>query len=277
MFNLYFIIILLVSSYIYHFKMSNNIAQYLSTFQSHVPSLCIPKVFGNITAERICDNLNALNLGCIERIEMYPMVSKGEKYKKVVIHLLWSQAKHACKERYNMLTGKDFKIIYEKQFIYEKPGYWTVCMNKNIGNNQPIAPLLSIYEHEHDHKRLIRNNLSQKDEPYISEYLKKEELKSQKNNEDIHINEEIQRIENKSDQKKFTIDNFCKEMERLSYEYEERRKDIEYNERRIKLVEYQPKEFYNASEELLYYKNINKQRQKKEKLEQKEREKLKNK
>ena len=130
---------------------SVNIAQYLSNLQSHVPSLCIPRVFENITEERIFENFKALNLGCIERIEMYPKVSnKGEKYKKVVIHLLWNLSENACRARYNVLNGKDFKITYEKQW------FWTVFMNKNTGNQLPIAPLLPIYE-----RPPLRNNYVQ--------------------------------------------------------------------------------------------------------------------
>ena len=55
------------------------------------PFLCVPRVFKNITQQRIADNINFLNLGEIQKIEMIPKVSKtGQVYQTVVIEMVWN-------------------------------------------------------------------------------------------------------------------------------------------------------------------------------------------
>ena len=103
-----------------------NLAQHLSTFSPNVPSLCIPRVFKNITEQRVYENLDFLGLGNINQIEMIPRVSKtGEEYKQVIIHLNWNLSDVACQARHTVLSGSDFKVIYDKAW------FWKVSMFKD--------------------------------------------------------------------------------------------------------------------------------------------------
>ena len=57
------------------------------TLADNVPSLCIPRVFSNITEARIRKVINDLNMGDIERIDMVSKTTeKGEKFNRVFIH-----------------------------------------------------------------------------------------------------------------------------------------------------------------------------------------------
>ena len=80
------------------------------------PSLCIPRVFGNITKSRICKIFLDISIGRIEEIE----IIKGEKFNRVLIHLTWNTTPDAQFVRNQVMTGKDVKIIYDE------PWYWLV-------------------------------------------------------------------------------------------------------------------------------------------------------
>ena len=114
------------------------------------PTLCVPRVFKNITQQRIADNINFLNLGEIQKIEMIPKVSKtGQDYQTVVIEMVWNFTETACQARHKLLSGGDFKIIYDKNW------FWKVCMFMQPNHQAPapnlqrskrtsVAPLLDL-------------------------------------------------------------------------------------------------------------------------------------
>lgn len=111
-----------------------NLAQNLSNLPSNVPSLCIPRVFKNITEKRVFENFDFLGLGYINHIEMIPRVSKtGEEYKQVIIHLNWNLSDTACQARHTVMSGNEFKIIYDKDW------FWKVSIlkdKKQVTNTQ---------------------------------------------------------------------------------------------------------------------------------------------
>jgi hypothetical protein len=66
--------------------MSANVID-LKSLPIHVPSMCIPRVFTNITEERIRKVFNELNIGTIYRIDIVNKnTEKGENFNRVFIH-----------------------------------------------------------------------------------------------------------------------------------------------------------------------------------------------
>ena len=109
----------------------------LATIPNNVPSLCIPRVFANITEKRIRDTIHSLDLGNIVRVDMISRTSeKGEKFQRVFIHLEWGNSANAVRSRKCMLEGKNIKVIYDE------PWFWKVSANRAIAhpssdNNKP--------------------------------------------------------------------------------------------------------------------------------------------
>lgn len=90
------------------------------------PSLCIPRVFNNITESRIRDAFNDLNIGKISRIDIKERKNeKGDSFKRVYVHFekwYWNpDAQHA---RRKLVSGKEIKIVYDN------PWFWKVSASK---------------------------------------------------------------------------------------------------------------------------------------------------
>jgi hypothetical protein len=86
------------------------------------PSLCIPRVFANITEDRIRGVLDTLDLGDIRRIDIIERKNeKGEMFKRVFVHFnRWFRNDDAQTARNRLLEGKDIKIVYDN------PWFWKV-------------------------------------------------------------------------------------------------------------------------------------------------------
>ena len=100
------------------------------------PSLCIPRVFANITKDRVSRVFYDLNLGEVDRIDMIPRTSeKGEKFQRVFVHFKYwasNQNAHAAKER--VLSGGELKIVYDD------PWFWKVSLNKSATTPNDARP-----------------------------------------------------------------------------------------------------------------------------------------
>ena len=98
----------------------------MSVLPINTPSLCIPRVFANLTRERIASVFNQLNLGEIDHIDLVPITSdRGEKFQRVFIHFKrWSSNEEAVRARERVLTGSEIKIIYDD------PWFWKVSANR---------------------------------------------------------------------------------------------------------------------------------------------------
>ena len=91
-----------------------------------VPSLCIPRVFHNITKERVESVLRELDIGHIQRVDIISRTDeKGDVLKRVFIHLLWNKSSIADQARIRLLSGHDIKIIYDG------PWFWKVSANRS--------------------------------------------------------------------------------------------------------------------------------------------------
>lgn len=90
------------------------------------PSLCIPRVFNNITEERLRKAFCEVDLGVIDRFDVIPCKNdKGEQFKRVYIHFKkWSWSETAQVARRKLITGEDIKIVYDR------PWFWKVSASK---------------------------------------------------------------------------------------------------------------------------------------------------
>jgi len=105
----------------------------------NVPSLCIPRVFQNITKERVAYVFKSLDLGEIDHIDMVPRASEsGDKFQRVFIHFKkWSGSGEAVRARERVLGGKEIKVIYDD------PWFWKISANRSTarapGSSHPQA------------------------------------------------------------------------------------------------------------------------------------------
>ena len=107
------------------------------------PSICIPRVFSNITEERVRRAIDSFGAGKISKIDLVERVNHtGEKYKRVFIHFeYWYETPRARKAKEEILQGKEIKIMYDN------PWFWKASMNKyQTTTKAPVAPKLSIDE-----------------------------------------------------------------------------------------------------------------------------------
>ncbi len=107
-------------------QVQSNITRIVSEETSSHPSLCIPRVFQNITRERIIGVFSELNLGEIHHIDMIRKTNeKGESFNRVFVHFRqWWISENAVRARQRILSGKEIKIIYDD------PWFWKVSENK---------------------------------------------------------------------------------------------------------------------------------------------------
>jgi hypothetical protein len=116
--------------------------------------LCIPRVYKNISQEKILRIIEALNLGNVDHIDIIPIKNAGvgtdrhissgsggatgsaasmdaSKFNRVFIHMNWNSTMDANKVRERLLSDKEVKIIYDE------PWFWKVRANRsqNVGSS----------------------------------------------------------------------------------------------------------------------------------------------
>jgi len=92
------------------------------------PSLCIPRVFSNITEERVWQVLDELELGEIDRIDMVERETRdGDLYQRVFIHFKSWNGPHTQGGvvRQRILDGEEVKIVYDD------PWFWKVSASRS--------------------------------------------------------------------------------------------------------------------------------------------------
>ena len=98
-------------------------AETSSQFQ---PSICIPRVFNNITEARIRHVFGELHLGNISRIDTIERKNEdGETFKRVFVHFdRWYDNPNSQSVRRKLIEGKEIKIVYDD------PWFWKVSASK---------------------------------------------------------------------------------------------------------------------------------------------------
>jgi hypothetical protein len=111
------------------------------TLPTNIPSLCIPRVFPNISEQRILNIFKELNLGDIKRIDIVKKTTeKGEHFNRVFVHFAgWYANENADIARERLLNGKEIKIIYDE------PWFWKVSAYREPNKSQPQKPTRPVH------------------------------------------------------------------------------------------------------------------------------------
>lgn len=99
---------------------------------ANVPVLCIPRVYPNISQERIGKIFKDLNLGDLERIDIVAKTTeKGDQFNRVFIHFrTWNNSANSNIARERLLNGKEIKIIYDEPWFWKISAYREPERNK---------------------------------------------------------------------------------------------------------------------------------------------------
>jgi hypothetical protein len=99
-------------------------------------SICIPRVFENISEARVRNVFDALDIFTIARVDLIKRVNdKGDKFQRVFIHIKdWTETANAQKAKERLLAGKELKIVYDD------PWFWKASLNNwTPSKPKPIA------------------------------------------------------------------------------------------------------------------------------------------
>ena len=107
------------------------------TLPDFIPSMCIPRVYPNISEGRIRKIFDELNIGVIERIDIVSKTTeKGERFNRVFIHMdRWFHNSNASVARERLLGGKDIKIIYDDPWFWKVSAYKPAAEGSSSNNN----------------------------------------------------------------------------------------------------------------------------------------------
>jgi len=109
--------------------MASNVSQFdLDSFAPSDPSICIPRVFANITPARVEAIFSNLDFGVIDKIDMVSKTNaKGEKFQRVFVHFSsWNSSEQAIKVRHDLLEMRNVKVVYDD------PWFWKLCASTSI-------------------------------------------------------------------------------------------------------------------------------------------------
>ena len=110
-------------------NMSSNVTQLdLSTFSASAPSICIPRVFPNITKARVEAIFRNLGFGELEQVDMVKKTNaKGEKYQRVFVHFKqWNDDEQTRQARQMILNDQQVKVVYDD------PWFWKLSASKSV-------------------------------------------------------------------------------------------------------------------------------------------------
>jgi hypothetical protein len=107
------------------------------TLPDFLPSMCIPRVYPNISEGRIRKIFDELNIGVIDRVDIVSKTTeKGERFNRVFIHMdRWFNNSNASVARERLLGGKDIKIIYDDPWFWKVSAYKPAAEGSNNNNN----------------------------------------------------------------------------------------------------------------------------------------------
>lgn len=106
-----------------------------SAIAVNAPSICIPRVFSNISDETIQKTFDALCLGEIAQIKRIP--TKEDKFKSIRITFKqWYSNPNAIISRERLLQGKEIKVIYDEPWFWKVYAYKQPSKNKEKKTNE---------------------------------------------------------------------------------------------------------------------------------------------
>lgn len=85
------------------------------------PSICIPRVFAEITRRSIKDAFTkVLGEDCIERIDMIRKNKNNDSYQRVFIHFkYWPDNDRSVMLKERLLSGQDIKVVYNEPWFWK--------------------------------------------------------------------------------------------------------------------------------------------------------------
>ena len=102
----------------------------VNTHPPSFPSICIPRVFSNISEARIRAIFNRLKFGEIEQVDMVEIVGKdGKTYNRVFVHFKewWTtpEAQRSDTDTANIIRTRHMLINGQQvKMIYDEPWFW---------------------------------------------------------------------------------------------------------------------------------------------------------
>ena len=109
------------------------------------PAIVIPRVFKNITQQRILTIFGKLDLGDVVRIDMVPRTNDiGEEYWRVFIHLAWAETENGTAVRTRLLNtdgNNQVKIVYDDPWFWKLHAYCPSPARENTRSSRP-APFI---------------------------------------------------------------------------------------------------------------------------------------
>ena len=120
-----------------------------------VNSLCIPRVFNNITPERVRKVFDEISIFTIDKIDMIKKENdKGDKFQRVFIHIKeWATTSDAIRAKQRLTEGKDLKIVYDE------PWFWKVMINTNTYKPKNKPRIRIEFEQEEEKEKEKEDNL----------------------------------------------------------------------------------------------------------------------
>jgi len=100
-------------------------------------SICIPRVFGNISNKRIVDTFENMRLGLVRDINIiWKTNNDGANYKMAFIHFdKWNDESDAAMNLRKRIEDPNL----EARVVYDDPWYWVILPNNStIGTNREI-------------------------------------------------------------------------------------------------------------------------------------------
>jgi len=91
------------------------------------PSICVPRIYMNITKERVHDVFTDLfGRQAIDRVDMIERENKaGEPYKRAFVHFKsWPRTEQSTEVRLKLLNGEEVKVVYDQ------PWYWRISASR---------------------------------------------------------------------------------------------------------------------------------------------------
>ena len=145
---------------------NNNNANTNNIMSNNFPSLFIPRVYPNITEDRIRKIFQELALGELDRIDIINKTSdKGEKFNRVIVHFkMWYTEGNAEVAREKLLKGKDIKIMYDDPWIWKVSAYKQPSQKSLAEKKQTKSKVALIIEDSDEEKPAPAYNKPQYEE-----------------------------------------------------------------------------------------------------------------
>jgi len=85
------------------------------------PSICIPRVFPNITWNRVKQSIEDADIGSVERVDMVKKTNKsGQPYTMVFVHMKqWGSSPKAFDLRKKLMDGETVTLVYDKPWFWK--------------------------------------------------------------------------------------------------------------------------------------------------------------